>query len=65
MLLAVTGLVLIGSGIAYVVVAASGTLLAYETAYLGWTAEEICVRVSCRVISFMTHASTFGRSRSV
>ena len=54
-LLVVTALVLMGAGSFASFQAATGHFLPHDTAYLGMTASELCLRQGCRILYFMIH----------
>jgi dihydroorotate dehydrogenase len=62
-LVALTGWVLIASGVFALILAATVKLLPYDVAYLGMTMEDLCARAACRVVHFMAHDRvSFGGS---
>lgn len=50
-----TGLVLIGSGMTALALAATVKLLPYDVEYLGMTMDDLCQRNACRIVHFMAH----------
>lgn len=54
-LVAFTGLVLVASGIAALVLASTTTFFPYDYQYLGMTAEDLCRRNACKIVHFMKH----------
>jgi hypothetical protein len=50
-----TGLVLVGSGMVALALAATVKLLPYDVAYLGMTMEDLCRRNACKIVHFMAH----------
>ncbi|HZF54265.1 MAG TPA: hypothetical protein VE093_36715 [Polyangiaceae bacterium] len=62
-LLAFTGLVLIGAGIAALGIAATVKMLPYDVHFLGMTAAQLCEKNACRIVHFMAHDRvSFGGS---
>ncbi len=55
LLLAVTGAVLLGTGIFALILAATVQLLPNDVAYLGMTVEELCSMQACKIVHFMAH----------
>jgi len=63
LLCAMTGWVLIASGIFALILAATVKLLPYDVYFLGMGVEELCRRQACRVVHFMAHDRvSFGGS---
>jgi dihydroorotate dehydrogenase len=61
--IALTGGVLIASGIFALVLAATVKLLPYDFNYLGMTAEQLCDPYACRIVHFLAHDRvSFGGS---
>ena len=54
-LVALTGAVLIASGIFALILAATVKLLPYDFHYLGMTMEQLCAPADCRVVQFLAH----------
>ncbi len=54
-LIVFTGLVLIGSGLAALALAATVHMLPPDTAFLGMTSEQLCRFYECKVVRFMVH----------
>lgn len=50
-----TGLVLVGSGIVALALAATVKLLPYDVEYLGMTMDDLCARNACKIVHFMAH----------
>jgi uncharacterized membrane protein (DUF2068 family) len=50
-----TGLVLVGSGLTALFLAATVKLLPYDIEYLGMTMDDLCARNACRIVHFMAH----------
>ena len=50
-----TGLVLVGSGLTALFLAATVKLLPYDIEYLGMTMDDLCARSACRIVHFMAH----------
>jgi hypothetical protein len=62
-LIALTGWVLIATGLFALVLAATIKLLPYDIAYLGMTMDDLCARGACKVVHFMAHDRvSFGGS---
>jgi dihydroorotate dehydrogenase len=58
-----TGLVLIGSGVFALILAATVKLLPYDVAFLGMSMTDLCDRNACRIVHFMAHDRvSFGGS---
>ncbi|MBK8257984.1 MAG: hypothetical protein IPK82_35630 [Polyangiaceae bacterium] len=58
-----TGIVLIGSGIFALLLAATVKMLPYDVQFLGMTMEDLCSRNACRIVHFMAHDRvSFGGS---
>ncbi len=54
-LVALTGAVLIASGLFALLLAATVKLLPYDYHYLGMTLEQLCAPADCRVVQFLAH----------
>ncbi len=54
-LVALTGAVLIASGVFALILAATVKLLPYDYHYLGMTMEQLCAAADCRVVQFLAH----------
>lgn len=50
-----TGLVLVGSGITALALAATVKLLPYDVQFLGMTMDDLCARNACKIVHFMAH----------
>ena len=62
-LVAFTGCVLVASGLAALLLAATIKLLPYDVTYLGMTMDDLCARSACRIVHFMAHDRvSFGGS---
>jgi len=62
-LVALTGLILILSGLFALILAATIKLLPHDVAYLGMTMQDLCDRDHCRIVHFMAHDRvSFGGS---
>ncbi len=62
-LLALTGWMLIGSGLFAVCLAFTTTLLPHDVAHLGLTVDHLCGHFNCRIVRFMAHdRAAFGGS---
>jgi dihydroorotate dehydrogenase len=61
--IALTGLILVLSGLFAIILAATVKLLPYDIAYLGMTMKDLCDQDQCRIVHFMAHDRvSFGGS---
>jgi len=55
LLVALTGLALVASGVFALLLAGTVQLLPHDFAYLGMSKEDLCARNQCRIVHFMAH----------